>query len=123
MDESEILKAFGSLQQTLERHRTQDRKILDAKHTENKAVLEAQTEEMRVMKDQISVLTEGFPDGDPRGHREYHELLRNRERQKAKIRDEVITHLAKHSTWMAIVGVCGVFWFYFKTHIKNWMGL
>ena len=47
----------------------------------------------------------GFPGGDYDGHRRYHELIIEREEQRQIIRREVITHLLKGSTWVALGGL------------------
>jgi hypothetical protein len=65
------------------------------------------------------LILKGFPDGDPDGHRRYHEEVIQQMADRRKLRQELLTHLLKASSWPALFGVCYVLWKYFKTQINS----
>lgn len=64
-------------------------------------------------------LLEGFANGDTDGHRRYHEEVIQAMADKRKLRQELITHLLKTSSWAALIGTCIALATYFKIWIKG----
>jgi hypothetical protein len=86
----------------LRQTREADQRSYEAMHLENQQHMEALDRELKAVSAAVKT---GFPDGDLDGHRRYHELLIAREEQRQVIRREVVTHLLKSSTWIAITGI------------------
>lgn len=85
-----------------------------AKHSENKAEMEALRREVLGLSSTVKM---AFPDGDLDGHRRFHELMIAKEEQRQQIRREVITHLLKGGTWAMLVGLI---WMVLK-HAKDYL--
>lgn len=86
----------------LEGWRHEDRERQDAKHAENAARMDSFERELKAVSAAVKL---GYPDGDADAHRRYHELLIAREEQRQTIRQEVITHVLKTSTWLMLAGL------------------
>ena len=78
----------------------------------NPATLAEVMQALRAMSAQLDENTRiteeiraGFPDGDPGGHRTYHEALIRREDERRKLYLEVRTHVAKGTVWAFVVGL------------------
>lgn len=69
------------------------------------------------MDARMARLEAGFVGGDPEGHRRYHELVIEQMEDKKKIRRELMAHLIKSSSWVALSGVV---WFLFSRS-KDWL--
>jgi hypothetical protein len=67
----------------------------------------------------IGQILKGFPEGDPDGHRRYHEEVIQQMSERRKLRQEILTHLLKASSWPALAGVCYVLWKYFKSQVTG----
>jgi hypothetical protein len=81
--------------------------------------LAALREELAENTRKTDLILKGFPQGDPDGHRRYHEEVMQQMAERRKLRQELLTHLLKASSWPALVGVCYVLWRYFKTQLLN----
>ncbi|MDR3427908.1 hypothetical protein [Silvimonas sp.] len=57
-----------------------------------------------------SEIRDGFPGGDADGHRRYHEEVIEQMAEHRKLRKELITHLVKTSTWVALSGAAWTMW-------------
>lgn len=86
----------------IEAWRQDENRDHDLKHMENQRRMDEFARELLAVS---SAVKTGFPDGDFDGHRRYHELVIAREEQRSQIRREVITHLLKTSTWVALGGL------------------
>lgn len=84
------------------------------KHVENRRKLEELDREVKIVAAAVKM---GYPGGDADGHRRYHEALITREEQSIAMRQEIITHLAKTSTWVMLVGLLGILVVAFKRWI------
>lgn len=78
-------------------------------------ILDALAENTR-KTDQI---LKGFPQNDPYGHCRYHEEVMQQMADRRKMRQDVMTHLLKTSSWGALVGILWVLWKYFKQQING----
>lgn len=52
-----------------------------------------------------TTIKNAFPDGDANGHRVYHEEIMQAIADRKRIRQAVLVHVLKTSTWGAIVGL------------------
>jgi len=71
--------------------------------------LTAVVEQLRVDVAANTALTEkivsGFAGADMEGHRRYHEEIIQQLTDRRKLRQELISHLVKTSTWAALMGM------------------
>lgn len=87
---------------------------------------ESSTESFSHLRDELHENTrktdrilKAFPNDDTDGHRSYHEEIIQSMADKRKLRQELITHLLKTSSWAALVGACIALATYFKIWIKS----
>lgn len=59
-----------------------------------------------------------FPDGDPQGHRAYHDAVIKELERKARFRDAVIEKSLAGLVWMGLVGIGTAVLAYLKDHLK-----
>jgi hypothetical protein len=64
-------------------------------------------------------LIKGFPEGDLEGHRRFHELLIAQLEERKNLRRELLFHLLKSSSWMALGGFFYVLWIFLKTELTK----
>ncbi|WP_059415630.1 MULTISPECIES: hypothetical protein [Cupriavidus] len=83
--------------------------------TQLQAVLRAIAE----LTEEVRRLRTGFPEGDSDGHRRYHEEIMQAMADRRKLRQELITHLLKTSSWAALAGVLWALWEHFISKIKG----
>lgn len=95
--------------------------MLDA---EEKDLLKKLTASVDAMRGELADNTrktedvlKGFPQGDPDGHRRYHEEVIQKMADNRKLRQELVVHLAKTSSWLAFVGVLTALYQHFKAQI------
>ena len=85
---------------------------LDAKHPENVV-------HMQTIEDKVDQVLAGFPDGDPVGHRKYHEAMIKKAEERALFWQELRVALATKG----VVAVAGIvlfaLWLYFKEEVKK----
>jgi hypothetical protein len=107
----ELIAAIGSLKSDL-----------DQRHGENilaQAVTDAKVvEAIRG----IDELRKAFPDGDPDGHRRYHESIIRRNEAREKFYQELRGELAKKGLWALVIAagtglwwLANLVWIYLKT--------
>lgn len=65
----------------------------------------------------ISLIKDGFPGGDPRGHREVHEGYIEDAKARNAIRDAVIKQIITGTAWASLVFVAVVLWKAFKLEV------
>lgn len=63
-------------------------------------------------------LVEGYPNDDPKTHREYHEKVMRALERKEKFRDAVIEKTFAGLVWSMLIGVGAALWQYVKDHLK-----
>lgn len=93
---------------------------------EEKALIKNLTDQVAAMRDELADNTrktdqilKGFPQGDPDGHRRYHEEVIQKMADNRKLRQELVMHLAKTSSWLAFVGVLTAVYHHFKSQIMG----
>lgn len=67
----------------------------------------------------ITIIKDGFPGGDPRGHREVHEGYISEAKTRKELRDAVIKQLVTGTAWASILFLAGALWVAFKTEVKK----
>jgi len=75
----------------------------DDETTQLQAVLRA----IAQLTEEVQRLREGFPEADADGHRRYHEEIMQAMADRRRLRQELITHLLKTSSWAALAQVRG----------------
>ncbi|MFS2112742.1 hypothetical protein [Herbaspirillum frisingense] len=78
------------------------RRSLDARHVENVQHMDANTAQLREIKEQLDELREGFPAGDPGGHRRYHEELIRAAEERRKFWQDWRSHMMRTGSWAAL---------------------
>jgi hypothetical protein len=73
------------------------------RHTENTSTLEVVQKELRLVIDRVDDLAKGFPEGDPEGHRRFHEVLIERATARTRFYEELRTELAKRGLWALVL--------------------
>ena len=73
----------------------------------------------RRFDDLITTIKDGFPGGDPRGHREVHEGYISEAKARKELRDAVIKQLVTGTAWASILFLAGALWVAFKTEVKK----
>lgn len=71
------------------------------------------------LTEEVRRLRAGFPEGDAEGHRRYHEEVMDQMADRRKLRQELISHLVKTSTWAALAGVAWALWEHFLSKLKG----
>ncbi|WP_136414410.1 hypothetical protein [Herbaspirillum sp. ST 5-3] len=91
---------------------------------EEKALIKDLSDQISAMRGELADNTrktdqilKGFPQGDPDGHRRYHEEVIQKMADNRKLRQDLITHLAKTGSWLAFAGVVTILFKYFKAQI------
>ena len=67
----------------------------------------------------VLLIKDGFPGGDPRGHREVHEGYIADAKSKKEMRDAVIKQLLTGSAWATVIFVAGAIWMAIKAEAKK----
>lgn len=93
------------------------REQLASEHKDNSKVLADTVDAVKSLADKIDRVERAFPGADFEGHMRYHDALVKKEEQRQKIRQEIITHLAKVGTWAALIGTLGFLFKVLKEHI------
>ena len=91
---------------------------LDQRHLENvgaNAIVEAKVVEAI---HGIDELRKAFPDADVDGHRRYHEAVIKRIEARAKLYNELTSHLLKNGLWLGIGFIAYALWQTFKTKVS-----
>ncbi|OWT68097.1 MULTISPECIES: hypothetical protein [unclassified Achromobacter] len=107
-DARAILSAF-------EGWRREERADNSSQHSENQLRIEAVDEKVMKLN---KLLESSFPDGDPEGHRRYHEAIIKREERREEFYQKLFTELASKGLWALIGFLCVAVWFSIREHIK-----
>lgn len=67
----------------------------------------------------ILLIKDGFPGGDPRGHREVHEGYIEDTKARNAIKDAVIKQIITGTAWASLVFVAIILWNAFKLEVKK----
>lgn len=89
------------------------------RHVENTSSLEVIEKEIQVLTERVDDLTKGFPNGDPDGHRLYHEATIKRIEARARFYEDLRAELAKKGIWALIVLVGTAIWFFAKSKLSD----
>ena len=73
----------------------------------------------RRFDDIITIIKDGFPGGDPRGHREVHEGYISEAKTRKDLRDAVVKQLVTGTAWASILLLAGTLWAAFKTEVQK----
>lgn len=96
---------------------------MDPEHKEMMSAIIAGMESMRAELAEntrtISQILKGFPEGDPDGHRRYHEEVIQQAAERRMLLQEVRMHLLKAASWPALAGAFYVMWQYFKSQVTK----
>lgn len=102
----------------------QDKKIdnlIQAHHETRDAHKETQRKLQEHLDEETTMFTkfkEAFPDGDTRGHREYHETLMKEMERRVRFRDAIIEKSLAGLVWSGLVAMGAAIWTYVKDHMK-----
>jgi hypothetical protein len=80
---------------------------------ENKAYFDDRFDEV------IKLIKDGFPGGDPRGHREVHEGYIAEAKTKKEWRDAIIKQVLTGSVWATLLFLGGAIWLFIKNEVKK----
>lgn len=67
----------------------------------------------------IDQVLKGFPSGDTDGHRRFHEEVIQQMADRRRIRQELLSHLLKASTWAALTSVVYALWKHFRNQFMG----
>lgn len=87
------------------------------RHVENTSSLEVIEGNIKVLTDRVDDLTKGFPNGDPDGHRLYHEAAIKRIEARTRFYEALRAELAKQGLWSLIVFMGGALIYYLKSKL------
>lgn len=87
------------------------------RHVENTSSLEVIEKDIKVLTDRVDDLTRGFPNGDPDGHRLYHEASIKRIEARTRFYEALRAELAKQGLWSLIVFIGGALLYYLKSKL------
>ena len=71
------------------------------------------------IEESIRELKEGFPNGDPRGHREAHESLMRAAKRKEDMYGKLTQRLIEKGLWAFFLALAGLAWYGFIHTIKG----
>jgi len=91
-----------------------DRETFESRTVSIEKALAVNTQATTELGHKIDAFINAFPEGDFEGHRRYHEEMIQQMEDRRKLRQEIIYHLAKSSTWAALVGLAVVLYNRFK---------
>ena len=83
------------------------------------AQLQAVLRAIADLTEEVRRLRTGFPQDDADGHRRYHEEIMQAMADRRKLRQELIAHLLKTSSWAALAGVLWALWEHFISKVKG----
>lgn len=89
------------------------------RHTENTSSLEVIEKDIKVLTDRVDDLTRGFPNGDPDGHRLYHEASIKRIEARTRFYEALRAELAKQGVWSLIVFLGAAIVYYIKSKLMD----
>lgn len=89
------------------------------RHVENTSSLEVIEKDIKVLTDRVDDLAKGFPNGDPDGHRQYHDAVIKRMEARTRFYEDLRGELAKKGIWSMIILVGAALWFYAKAKLSE----
>jgi hypothetical protein len=92
------------------------KKDLDLRHGENVERSVDHERSMRELNEKVDQVLAGFPDGDPDGHRRFHESIIARNESRARMYEAVRDELVTKGLWAAIGLVCVALWYFIWNH-------
>lgn len=95
---------------------------LELRHSATDNTLATQNETLADQSRKIDQILKAFPDADVEGHRRYHEEVMQALADRKRIRQAVLEHALKSSSWLFLVGLAGVALFMFKNWIASIKG-
>lgn len=95
------------------------KRSLDARHVENVQHMDANTAQLREIKEQLDELRDGFPGGDPALHRRYHEGLIRAAEERRKFWFEWRSHMMRTGSWAALAFLLYQFKDYLRWFFSN----
>jgi hypothetical protein len=93
------------------------RSDLTARHTQSAEAIAEVKSGLEDNTRKIEAILKGFPDGNPEGHRVYHEEIMQAIADRKRIRQAVLEHLLKTSTWLVVLGLGGMM----LASARNWI--
>lgn len=69
------------------------------------------------------LLEDAFPDGDPVGHKRFHESEIKAAEEKAKLYRTLQTEVVKRGFFWAVIVLLGLLWLGFETKFRGWLGI
>lgn len=106
-------EGFRAVADALDRLRDE----MSNRHTENTSSLEVIEKDIKVLTDRVDDLTRGFPNGDPDGHRLYHEASIKRIEARTRFYEALRAELAKQGLWSLIVFMGAALIYYVKSKL------
>ena len=106
-------EGFRAVADALDRLRDE----IGLRHVENTSSLEVIEKDIKVLTDRVDDLARGFPNGDPDGHRLYHEASIKRIEARARFYEDLRAELAKKGLWALIALVGTAVWFFLKAKL------
>jgi len=86
---------------------------LDANKREHREYFDARFDEV------VALIKDGFPGGDPRGHREVHEGYIAEAKQKKDLRDAIIKQILTGTAWATMAFIAAAIWVAIKSEVKK----
>lgn len=80
-------------------------------------ILASQNEQLERLEKLCNRFVDAIPGDDPEGHRRYHELVIQREEDRAAIRKAVIEKSLAALVWSALVALGSSIWLYIQHHL------
>ncbi|MBF8177257.1 hypothetical protein [Herminiimonas contaminans] len=96
-----ILRSLNGLQRTL-----------DHRHTES-------VNQMTVLNEKVDRVLAGFPDGDPDGHRRFHEALIRKAEAREKFWNDMRAKLIERGVWATLLALGGAVLFATKEYLHK----
>jgi hypothetical protein len=90
---------------------------LESRHSATDETLAKQNAQLADQGRKIDQLLKAFPDADVEGHRRYHEEVMQGLAERKRIRQALLVHVLKSSTWAVLLGL-GAFALY---SVKHWI--
>lgn len=85
---------------------------LDRRHEENTVTLES-------VSAKVDSVLAGFPEGDPAGHRKFHEALIKRAEARARMYQEITGDIITKGLWLALLGIGAILVKYFLQWVRG----
>lgn len=89
------------------------------RHVENTSSLEVIEKDIKMLTERVDDLAKGFPNGDPDGHRLYHEATIKKIEARARFYEDLRAELAKKGIWSLIILIGAALWFYLKAKLSE----